>query len=114
MTTSDAHLDALGGQYGDLSEIERRAEGVWYAGTYSGERVVVVVLDAALAVMVSSQDRFTDTLARAAYIHEHALSLPITFGRTPAGQLHCAYRHSNLQRLLPGSHTAGDVAVLGA
>jgi eukaryotic-like serine/threonine-protein kinase len=114
MTLPDAESGALREHYRELTELDRRPEGTRYSATYDDTPVVVLAIAPDLGARVQFPDRFIETLRRASSVHQDALALPVAFGRTEGGLLHCAYARVELEQLAPGSYSAAAVAALGA
>lgn len=114
MNAHDVDIDALREMYRDLSELDRRPEGIRYSATLSdGTPVVVLAIARSLAAGVQFPERFIATLERTASIHHAALAQPVAWGRTSRGMLHCAYPRLDVQEVAPGSLSAAAVATIG-
>jgi serine/threonine protein kinase len=107
--------DALREAYGDLSEIDRRREGIRFAATLpDGTPVVVLSLAPDISASIVSQDRFDAEFQRAAAVHHEGLVPPVAWGALSDGTLHCAYVRVDAQDIAPGSLTPAIVASAGA
>ena len=116
MTASNADAGTLQGQYLELAESDRRAEGVWYTGTLrDGLPVYVLSLSAAAAGKLTKPEVFFAELARAAMIKLRGVSRPISWGRASGGGFHCAYeRDADPAPAAPGVKPPEEVALVGA
>jgi serine/threonine protein kinase len=115
MTAHDADAGALTDQYRDLKETARSAEFVRYSAALSdGAPVSVVVLGQQLAERIQHPKRFLDTLERASGLGVESLARPVVWGQSADGLLHCAYPRASPRELAPGTHSAAEVATIGA
>src|SRR5688572_22687673 len=106
--------DALREAYGDLSEIDRRREGIRFAATLpDGTLVVALALAPEVSARIVSQDRFDAEFQRAASVHHEGLVPPVAWGALSDGTLHCAYARVDSQEIVPGSLTPPIVASTG-
>lgn len=110
---SNADAGALRETYRDLSEIERRPEGVRYHATLSdGARVHAIALSDAVGSRIRHADRYARAFERAATVRHQALATPLAWGR--AGECwHCAFARTETVHLSPGALSPSDVAILG-
>jgi serine/threonine protein kinase len=110
---SDADGGALRETYRDLSEIERRPEGVRYHATLSGGvRVHAIALSDDVTSRIRHSDRFVRAFERAAAVRHQAIAAPLAWGRAD-NCWHCAFARTESVELKPGSLSPSDVAVLG-
>jgi eukaryotic-like serine/threonine-protein kinase len=105
---------ALGEAYRDLSEIDRRREGVRFTATLpDGMAVVALAIAPDVAERVSSHDRFATEFERAASMHHEGLVPPVAWGSLSDGSLHCAYARVRPQEVLSGSLPPATVGRIG-
>ena len=110
----DADAGALRETYQNLSEIERRPEGIRYSATLSdGARVHAIALAGDLAPFIRYPERFDAAFQRAAAVQHQAIAAPLAWGRTADDRLHCAFARTETLDLFPGTLSPSDVAILG-
>jgi hypothetical protein len=111
---SNADGGALRETYRDLSEIERRPEGIRYRAMLSdGSRVYALGLADDLGAAVRHQGRFDAAFQRAAAVVHQAIAAPAAWGRASDLRLHCAFARTETVPLTPGELSPSDVAILG-
>lgn len=105
---------ALGEAYHDLTEIDRRREGVWFSATLpDGTPVVALAIAPEVGPQIVSHDRFAAEFQHAAAVHHEALVPPVAWGSLSDGTLHCSYARLEPQELVPGSLPPATVASIG-
>lgn len=110
-----ADAGALSEAYRDLTEIDRRREGVRYNATLpDGTPVVALVIAPEVAGQVTAHDRFAAEFERAASLHHEGIVPPLAWGSLTDGTLHCAYARLERQDLVPGSVPHATIATMGA
>jgi len=110
---SNADAGALRETYRDLSEIERRPEGVRHHATLNdGVRVHTIVLNDDIGSRIRHPERFNGAFERAAAVQHQAIATPLAWGRAADGW-HCAFARTETIELTPGALSPSDVAILG-
>jgi len=105
---------ALGEAYHDLTEIDRRREGIRFSATLpDGTPVVALAIAPEVGARIVSHDRFAAELERAAAVHHEGLVPPVAWGSLRDGTLHCSYARLEPQELVPGSLPPATVAHIG-
>lgn len=105
---------SLRDHYRDLTEIDRRPEGIRYSASLSdGTPVVALAIAPDVVARVRYPERFSAAFDRAAAIQHEALAQPLSWGVASDGALHCSYARRDLQPLVPGSLSAAGVAAMG-
>ena len=111
---SDAELGGLQETYRDLTEIERRPEGVRYTATLSdGSAVFALALSPELAARIRHHERYDAAFSRAATIRHDGIATPLAWGRTSDGRSHYAFARTRLMRPEPGTMSPSDIAIIG-
>jgi hypothetical protein len=111
---ADAGSDELRERYRDLTEIDRRPEGIRYSASLpDGTPVVVTAIAGEVVARVRYPERFLAALERAATVQHEALASPLVWGQATSGLLHCAYARLAPDELTPGSIRPDDVAAMG-
>jgi len=105
---------ALGEAYHDLTEIDRRREGIRFSATLpDGTPVVALAIAPEVGARIVSHDRFAAELERAAAVHHEGLVPPVAWGSLRDGTRHCSYARLEPQELVPGSLPPATVAHIG-
>ena len=103
----------LNDRYRTPVEVDRRAEGIWYAGTLEdGTPARILVVSAMLTASLRRPEAFFETLARASRVRDRALDVPRAWGELANGDLHVAFGDSGARAITPGV-SAADVARMG-
>ena len=86
MTSNSASPDPLQEQYGNLTEIERRPEGVWYAGSLrDGILVSVLTLAPGIVERITRPKEFFAELQRTADARWRTAAGSVGFVLSPEG-----------------------------
>jgi len=105
---------ALRDQYRDLSELDRRPEGIRYVASLpDGTPVVALAIAEDVAARIRHPGRFIAAFDRAAAVHHEAIVPLLAWGQAANGTLHCAYARLEPERVSPGSLSPSEVATIG-
>ena len=108
------YTGALREAYRDLTELDRRREGIRFSATLlDGTPVIALAIAPEVGAQIVSHDRFAAEFERAASVHHEGLVPPVAWGSLSDGTLHCSYSRLEVQELVPGSLSPASVAGIG-